>query len=172
MRLGVISDTHDRIPAIESAVEMFNSAQVEAVLHCGDFVAPFSMLPFKELSAPLYAVYGNNDGEKPGLEKMFEENGWCLNQRPWSLALNGKKIAMLHEPGPLNRMVEEEDFDLVVFGHTHEPFTERRGKTLIVNPGEACGWLKGSPTLAMVDISAGESEIKHIDVLPTRAAYK
>jgi len=163
MRLGVISDTHDRIPAIERAVEIFNLENVDAVLHCGDFVSPFSLMPFRSLKPPLYAVLGNNDGERRGLEQMFEKNGWTLNDRPWSFTLDGTRIAMLHEPAPLERVLEKEEHDLIVFGHTHEAYTERRAGALIVNPGEACGWLKGSSTLGIVDTDTGCCEIKEID---------
>ncbi|HEB72372.1 MAG TPA: metallophosphoesterase [Nitrospirae bacterium] len=153
MRLGVISDTHDRVPAIEKAVEIFNASNVDAVLHCGDFVSPFALLPFKNLEAPLYAVFGNNDGETDGIARLFSSNGWILNQRPWSFSLDGKTIAMLHEPDGIDEMAESGNYDLIVFGHTHQKSFETRNKTMLVNPGEGCGWVKGTATLAIVDIS-------------------
>lgn len=164
MRLGVISDTHDRAPAIEKAVELFNASDLEAVLHCGDFVAPFAMLPFKNLAAPFYAVYGNNEGEKAGLEKLFDASGWTLNNRPWTFELRGKKIAMLHEPAPMEKFANAGIYDLIVFGHTHRPFVEKRGATLIVNPGEGCGWVTASPTVAIVDIDARDCQIIKLEL--------
>ena len=152
MLIGVISDTHDRIPQIETAIERFNERQVAATLHCGDFVAPFSLVPFQKLVPPLYAVYGNNDGEKRGLRAMFEKNGWTLNNRPHALEIGGIRVAMLHEPEPLARLKEEGEFDLIVFGHTHEKYFEKSGKSMIVNPGEGCGWVKGVATAAIVDM--------------------
>lgn len=153
MRLGVISDTHDRVPAIEKAVEIFNASNVDAVLHCGDFVSPFSLLPFTELQSPLYAVFGNNDGERDGITKLFLSNGWTLNDRPWFFALDDKKIAMLHEPDGIGDLVKSGDYDLIVFGHTHKKSFETHNETLIVNPGEGCGWVKGEATLAIVEMS-------------------
>lgn len=170
MLLGIVSDTHDRIPAIEAAVDAFNSKGVEAVLHCGDFVSPFSLVPFKGLNAPLYAVFGNNDGEKAGLSRMFRENGWTLNDRPWSFELGRKKIAMLHEPAPLNMTLEEGGFDLIVFGHTHEPFVEKKSGALVVNPGELCGWVKGAETYAVVDMDELRCEIHQVEIDIQRAA--
>lgn len=162
MRVGVISDTHDRMPAIEQAVKIFNSHDLTAVLHCGDFVSPFSILPFKSLKAPLFAVFGNNDGEKTGLGELFSDNGWSLNDRPWSFTLNNRKIAIHHEPDGVILIAQKENYDLVVFGHTHEPTVEKHSQTLLVNPGEACGWMKGSATLAIVDLIAGEAKIEEI----------
>ncbi len=152
MRIGVISDSHDRVPLVEKGVEIFNSSNLEAVLHCGDFVSPFSLLPFKKLDSPFYAVFGNNDGERQGLESIFDDNGWSLNDRPWFFDIKGKRIAMLHEPEPLASIAQSEEFDLLVFGHTHEKLVKKVKNRLIVNPGECCGWVKGKPTVAIVDL--------------------
>ncbi|PAU83115.1 YfcE family phosphodiesterase [Halorubrum salipaludis] len=79
MRIGIVSDTHDDLAAVEAAVSLFEREGVDAVVHCGDFVAPFSVTPFdvggdgSDRDAPgdrapdagfdFYAVRGNNDGE-------------------------------------------------------------------------------------------------------------
>jgi len=143
MRLGVIADSHDRVPHIEKAVGIFNREKVDATLHCGDFVSPFSLLPFKKLEAPLYAVFGNNDGEKAGIASLFRENGWTLNDRPWTLELGDRRIVMLHEPDRLSAIVAQGGCDLVVFGHTHTRRLEKKDGAMILNPGEACGWVNG-----------------------------
>jgi putative phosphoesterase len=36
--IGIISDTHDNLPAIKRAVDLFNEKNVDLVLHAGDFV--------------------------------------------------------------------------------------------------------------------------------------
>ena len=162
MKLGVISDTHDRIPYIEKAIEIFNQEDLAAVLHCGDFVSPFAILPFKKLNSPFYAVFGNNDGEKHGLTKLFKDNGWTLNQRPWTFSLDGKKITMLHEPARLEDQLAGNSPDLLVFGHTHEKYMEMRGNALVVNPGEGCGWVKGLGSVSVVDL--GRKECVFIDL--------
>ena len=42
MKLGVIADSHDRLPTLRRAVELFKRLNVDAILHAGDFVAPFA----------------------------------------------------------------------------------------------------------------------------------
>jgi len=73
MKVGVISDTHDRLPTFRRAMQMFKRMNVEAVIHAGDYVAPFAaaLITPDVLDVPLYCVYGNNDGEKAGLKKML-----------------------------------------------------------------------------------------------------
>src|SRR6056297_2121144 len=63
MRIGVVSDTHDDLAAVEAAVSLFDREGVDAVVHCGDFVAPSSVTPFDVDGVDFYAVRGNNDGE-------------------------------------------------------------------------------------------------------------
>jgi hypothetical protein len=160
--IGVISDTHDRTPVIKQAVTLFNERKVAAVLHCGDFVAPFALIPFIGLKCPFYAVFGNNDGERDGLKKVFAANGWSLNDRPWPFDLAGYKITMLHEPNNVKSLVARGTEDLIVYGHTHEPGFEKNNKTMVVNPGEACGWVKGISTIALVDMEKRECIIEQV----------
>ncbi len=67
MLIGIMSDTHDNLPAIRKAVEFFNERNVDLVIHAGDYVAPFVARELKKLKAPLKGVFGNNDGERKGL---------------------------------------------------------------------------------------------------------
>ena len=57
---------------------------------------------------------------------------------------------MAHEPQVLEGAVMPED-DLAVCGHTHQPEI-RAGRPLMVNPGEAGGWLSGVSTGIIVDL--------------------
>ena len=160
MKIGIISDTHDHVARVEAAVALFNARRVEAVLHCGDFVAPFSLAPFRSLSCGrLYAVFGNNGGEKAGLRVLAQKHGWQLETGPMAVELGGRTVAMMHEPHALDALAQKERFDLLAFGHLHTANVERRNGTLIVNPGEACGWTTGTATLAIVDLDALSAEI-------------
>jgi hypothetical protein len=42
-------------------------------------------------------------------------------------------------------------YDIIIHGHTHEAKTYHKGRTLVINPGEACGYLTGKPTIATLD---------------------
>jgi predicted phosphodiesterase len=42
MKIGVMSDTHDRLPTFRRAVAMFERMKVEALFHAGDLIAPFA----------------------------------------------------------------------------------------------------------------------------------
>ncbi len=132
-------------------------------MHCGDFVAPFALLPFRQLSCKsFHAVYGNNDGEKAGLEKLAGANGWQLGHQPKEVEICGKLIAMIHEPDAVDELLSRNKFDAILFGHTHKITAQKVGKTLLLNPGEGCGYLGGKGTVAILDLQSMDVEFHRI----------
>lgn len=151
--IGVIADTHDNMPAIRKAVELFNSREVDLVLHAGDFVSPFTARVFRELKAPIKGVFGNNDGDPVTLNKFFQ--GIAEISPGWIKIKHSDKIIYLTHcplPGP------PAECDLYIFGHTHEVFIKKE-KPLIVNPGECAGWLSDRHTVALIDLNLNEAEV-------------
>jgi hypothetical protein len=125
MRIGVISDTHGFLdPRIAS---LFKG--VEHILHGGD-VGSTSIIVELENIAPVTAVLGNTDA---GLDLKLTE----------VVTLDGRKFLIHHivdVRGPhedIQRRIESETPDVVVFGHTHKPHNEVIGSTLYFNPGYA-----------------------------------
>jgi len=47
----------------------------------------------------------------------------------------------------------------VLYGHTHKLDIHQDGKTLIINPGESCGYLTGHSTAVILDPNTKEYEI-------------
>jgi len=150
-RIGIISDSHDNLDAIDAAVEFLNSLKVDAVIHAGDFIAPFTVPRFARLKAPLYGVFGNNDGEREGLKKKFSEIGVELKEII-ELEFMGKNIVVYHgtEPSILKALKNSNEYSIIITGHTHRPLVEE-GEPVIINPGELCGYLTGTRTLALID---------------------
>lgn len=144
MKIGVISDTHDHFPGIDWAHQVLVKASVDAICHCGDWVAPFTMeyfvSAFSDFKVPVYSVFGNNEGD---LKRILERNQQLPNPVTFSpktmfpLLFDGKKIAMYHgqDSDLLEALIESELYDAIFTGHTHQYRNELRGKTLILNPG-------------------------------------
>lgn len=160
MLIGVFSDTHDNLVAIDRALVAFEQAGVEAVVHAGDFVAPFALkMILRRLDVPIYAVFGNNDGERTGLRRLLPE----LSDGPLRFVLGGRTIVLAHDPEAL----ADEDTagaDIVITGHLHDsPRAETRDGTLYVDPGECCGWLTGKGRICLLDTEAlgAEHRIVH-----------
>jgi putative phosphoesterase len=159
MRIGLIADTHDRIDAVAELAGRMAAGGVGYVIHAGDFCSPFSLKPVQDLQLALNGVFGRNDGDHEALRAMAMTGlGSELFESPHSFELKGKSILVVHDLNEANaRSVESHD--IVVHGCSHREEMKSRGKTLIVNPGEACGWLHGAPTAAILDLDTRQVEI-------------
>ncbi|MCU4718873.1 metallophosphoesterase [Halapricum hydrolyticum] len=134
MKVGIVSDTHDNGGIVERAVGTFEQEDVDAVIHCGDIVAPFSATPF-ESGFDFYAVRGNNDGEW-ALERTVGGFGTYLGEMG-ELTLGDVEFAVYHGTSEpiVDALLECGTYDYVCRGHTHERINERRGETVHLNPG-------------------------------------
>jgi len=136
MRIAVVSDTH--LPRFGRAlpralVTGFAAAEVELILHLGDFTS-MEVPTLFEAIAPFEAVAGNNDG--PELVERFG--------RRKVLELAGIRLGLTHGDLGLGRSTPDraattfagDAVDLVLFGHSHIPLVRRvpDGRWL-VNPG-------------------------------------
>ncbi|MCJ7719875.1 MAG: metallophosphoesterase [Candidatus Hadarchaeum sp.] len=163
MKIGIMSDTHDRLDAVEKAIDLFNREKVEHVLHAGDLVSPFVAPKFAKLKAKLYIVWGNNDGDKEFIRVKFGEIGITPLGNFATLELDGKKIALLHGTHEeiVGALLRSGTFDVVVRGHNHRAEI-REGKTLLINPGEVCGYLTERQTVAILNLTGLKAEILHL----------
>lgn len=159
MLLGIFSDTHDHLEYIDSAIRLFNARNVDRVLHAGDFVSPFAVKRFKDIVAPMDAIFGNNDGEKLGVMATFRNVGKNLHPLHFESDLNGFKILMMHEPKQIEALAKSGIYHAIIYGHTHELDNRVMDSTLILNPGEGCGWLTGKATVAILDTQTRKVEI-------------
>jgi uncharacterized protein len=125
-RIGVISDTHNyldpRIPHL--------FAGVDHILHGGDIGQPAIILALEQI-APVTAVAGNTDD--PGFHYRLTE----------IVELASRKFMVQHIVNPhaladpIKARIVRERPDVVVFGHTHKPFSESISVTRFFNPGYA-----------------------------------
>jgi putative phosphoesterase len=126
LRIGVISDTHNFLDP--KVPELF--AGIDHILHAGDIGQPRLILQLEQI-APVTAVLGNTD-----------DSGLHFRQIE-VVELDGRKFLVHHIVAPhapdeaLQRRLAREKPAVVVFGHTHKPFSETINSTLFFNPGYA-----------------------------------
>lgn len=117
--LGVLSDTHGRLPS--EAFRALADMDPQLIVHAGDICSD-DILPRLEMLAPVVAVLGNND--YPG-EYGPRVVGRC------DFEIMGVSITATHIPSALKM----NGYRLAICGHTHVPRVEQMGLTTIVNPG-------------------------------------
>ena len=160
--VGIMADSHDNMPAIRAAVELFNEKKVNLVIHAGDLVSPFTAREIKRLNCPYKIILGNNDGEILGLYRVYEGN---IFQPPYKFRINDKKVLVLHDPILIDTLKEIKSFDLIIYGHDHTAsITESPTGQLIANPGECGGWLSGKSTVAIWNTLTAEIKIIQLQV--------
>jgi putative phosphoesterase len=162
MLIGLVSDSHDNLPLVEKSVQILNEQKVGLVLHAGDYVAPFVIARFKKLNCRFIGVFGNNDGDHELLKKRFDDTTNCeVHDLFTQVVVDGYRIALLHgdELELLDAIIDSGYFNAVIHGHSHNRGVERKGKTLVINPGELCGYLTGKPSIAILDTSKDEARL-------------
>lgn len=153
MRVGLISDTHNRLrPEVFTLFE-----GVDLILHAGD-VGDADILVELETIAPVHAVIGNTDS--PALRPRVQDEV--------QLELEGFRVVMLHghrlgSPNADNLAAAYPHADIIIYGHTHRQRVDRRGDVLVVNPGAAgAARFDLKPAVAILELERGrEPRVEH-----------
>jgi len=157
VKVAVVSDTHDNLSKVREFVKRVNEEKVELVIHCGDFVSPFTVkLLLSELQCDFMGVFGNNDGEVAGLLKV---SGGLIEKPPVAKLVGGFRFAVMHEPLFVESLAKSGDFDFILYGHTHQVDTRVINGCQVVNPGELCGYLTGKSSFAILELGQSTVEI-------------
>jgi putative phosphoesterase len=135
MLIGILSDSHDRVPAMASAVQTLTANGAQFLIHCGD-VGSETILDLLA-GIPSAFVWGNNDFDRRGLQRYAEDLGIKCLGSVGELELAGKRIVVLHgdDERTKQRLLAEQHYDYLLQGHTHVPADVLVGKTRCINPG-------------------------------------
>ena len=167
MRIGIISDTHDRLEAVLEALRLFEEQKVDLILHCGDIESIETVALFKSIRT--HFVFGNWDKDKPKLAAAIRAAGGVSHDSFGALELAGKRVAWTHshERHKLYELEHCDYFDYVFYGHTHVREQHRTGKTLVANPGAL---FRANPkTCIILDVVTGELRPVILTVAPKSA---
>lgn len=171
MRICIISDSHDHRGHLAAAVAEAKARGAQAVLHCGDLVAPSTLHAITPLGLPIHVVHGNNTGDLFHLSRIAHESKGliCYYGQDGAFTLHGRRIFMVHYPHYAKAMALTGDYDLVCNGHEHRAVIERittikGGETLRLDPGTVAG-IGAPPTYILGDLENMEFTI-HAVPLP------
>ena len=161
--IGVISDTHVPVRARKIPNEVFKIFEdADFIVHAGDLVRLFVVDELEQL-APVLVVYGNMDG--PEIRGKM--------QKIASLKVFNWKIGVTHNPGALfgmkrmREIAKQNNFDVLVYGHTHNSYVKWEGNTLYINPGSPTNPLPpfiAKPSVALLRVTAEKISPKIIQI--------
>ncbi|GLC32037.1 phosphoesterase [Clostridium omnivorum] len=132
MKIGIMSDTHlDKHPEkiVEYIDKYFND--VDLIIHAGDYTN-CKVIELIKSRKKFIGVWGNVD-KRPVRSVLNEKE--IIN-------VEGKKIGIFHGHGDKKttpeRAIEifkDDNADIIIFGHSHQPSIFTKNKTLLLNPG-------------------------------------
>jgi putative phosphoesterase len=136
---------------------MLESLEVDAVLHCGDI----GSIAVVEMFAawPTHFVFGNCDDGSEAFAAAIRNAGQTCHGQFGDIEFDGVRVALLHshDRRKFREVIDSGEYDLVCYGHTHVAAIDRRGDTVVLNPGAI---YRAEPhSLAVVDLPRVEATI-------------
>ena len=170
MKICIISDSHDNRYLMKAAVEEARQLGSEAVLHCGDVVAPTTLRVLNPIGLPVHVIHGNNTGDTYSMARLSHDPESLIHYhgQDAGIELAGRKIFIVHYPHYARAMATTGEWDMVCCGHDHKALIEpidniRHSQTLYINPGTV-GGIGAEPTYALGDLETMEFEIRPVPV--------
>lgn len=158
MKVCIVSDSHDNRGLLQAAVAAAVDAGAEAVLHCGDVVAPSTLEVLRPFALPVHVIHGNNSGDLYMMGRIAAQpaNRTYYYGQDAGINLAGRRIFLVHYPHYAQAMAATGDWDLVCCGHDHRADIRTvanlaGGRTWLVNPGTV-GGIKAPATWVMGDL--------------------
>jgi putative phosphoesterase len=168
LKICILSDSHDHREPLAAAVAEAKALGAEAILHCGDLVAPSTLHAITPFELPIHLIHGNNAGDVFHLSRFAQEAGNRVHYygQDGSPVLAQRRIFMVHYPHYAKAMALTGDFDLVCNGHEHHAAIEHirnvKGKeTLRIDPGTVAG-VSAPATYVFGDLRTLEFEIRAV----------
>ena len=176
-----MSDTHDNIYALRRIVSLIRRVEPDLVVHCGDYISPFAVKELLRSNAKIRGVWGNNDGDKHKILEIISGTDFHIYPQPLELGISGYKCVVFHgwrSPELTKKTIysigKSGNYRFIFYGHTHnldvsivknkdiKPLDISKGEasvgmdefnTIIINPGEASGWLSNKSSVVLVDVA-------------------
>ncbi len=168
MRIGIVSDSHDRAAMLATAVTDAQRAGAEAIIHCGDVIGTNTLRPLLATGLAVHVIHGNNLGDSVSLWRLCAESGGRITYhgQDADLRLGGRRLAVTHYPHLGRGLACTGDYDLVCCGHSHEAGIVHQpnicgGASWLVNPGTVAG-LGGPATWLLADLADLTFEIRQL----------
>ena len=146
--IGVISDTHGRIPSgVSNAFK-----GVDLIIHAGD-IGEQAVLDKLSKIAPVAAVRGNMDFGK-----------WTRRLPETEVIEIGQIVLyVLHIANRLDADPVKTGFKAVISGHTHRPDVSEKNGVMFINPGSASYPKFGHPaSAALIQIEGNDLNVNFI----------
>jgi len=166
MEICLISDSHDNVANLEKLINWLNKNNISILIHAGDLCA--SSVLTKTLApkfkGQIHLILGNIS-DPISLERVANQlpNVSYYGQKG-EVKIADKEIAFVHFKEEAEKLAAEDNYNLIIFGHSHQPEVYKINQTQLVNPG-TIGGLYNIATFALYDTEKQTIKIKKLDDL-------
>lgn len=157
MKLGILSDTHENVANLESALDAYRAEGITQIIHCGDLTSADTARCLEGFE--VVYVDGNMDQDLPEIYRALRDlNPHSVVLPTYEGDIGGVSIGVTHgnNGSELRRLIEAGKHRYVFHGHTHRRRDETRGPTRIFNPGALGGLQFESRSYSILDLQTGE----------------
>lgn len=162
MKIAIISDVHDNAHNLVQALELIYKSNSEKIIFLGDFAGAAIANLLVSSKLPVFAIWGNNDGDKSLITKfsLSKDSNLEIGLDNFDIIeIENRKIFLTHYPLIAKSMAKSKDYDAVFYGHNHLKHKEKIGECLLSNPGEIGAYKTGRPTFAIYDTETNDAKI-------------
>ncbi|MFH0951512.1 MAG: YfcE family phosphodiesterase [bacterium] len=161
--LAIIADIHDNLANLDKVLKYCQKQKITTLACCGDITNSETLSYLAHtFSGKIYLCTGNmelfEDKELEQYDNIISfgrEGGWFEYQK--------KAIGLVHEPyGIHNLIAKNPNLDIVFYGHTHQPWEDKKDNIQIVNPGNISN-TRHQPTFATYDPKNNELKLHLLD---------
>jgi len=160
--LGAISNSIGRAESVAAAVQMLRSGGATYVIHLGDIGGRHVL---DALGGPLGVscgfVWGDRDRDRMGLMRYGNSVGVeCLGLIS-DFEYEGQRVVAIHgeDRKVLRRLLDEQQYDLILVGHEMSIEDYTVGKTRVLNPGPLHGASSGDGSAMLLDCASGKLKL-------------
>jgi len=146
VRILVVGDTHGRISPVLREIKQF---RFDYMLFTGDFIADAGNIA-KKTGIKYKGVRGNCDPKTGSEEQVIEMDGKRFYM------IHGHQYAVKKSCDLLWQRGMDIGADIVVFGHTHKAYCEKRNGLWMINPGSPSYPRASVSTYAVININEGK----------------
>ena len=94
--------THNNLKNVAKICDIFNSHNLDFVIHTGDISLPKTLYAFDKLNVPLKGVFGNNDqDEKEDLLRVCKEKSFLFQDKLQFEISSDNFLYAVHDPNDI-----------------------------------------------------------------------
>jgi len=166
MKVAIISDIHDNSHNLVLFFKKIEKLNIEKVIFLGDFINNGIAKILAASRIPVFAIWGNNDGDKVAITKtsMIQDSNLEMGSTVFDfIEIENRKIFLTHYANIAKSMAKSGDFDAVFYGHNHKKNIEVINDCLLVNSGEISAHKTNQASFAIYDSKTNTAELFELE---------